>query len=345
LHLPARFAAAPAATEPHSVEKMLSIGARQPGGAVAPLPPDELFTVVADVPAMQDALGRGPALVEMLDGFVDAGAGRRLAREHLLAAHPSVVIATFDVDLLYDYRARRPPMLFVQDHWSSYDDPQLELRLLHDEAGTPFLLLVGPEPDVMWERFVAAVRVLSDRLGVRLTIGTNAIPMAVPHTRPAGITAHGSRKELIAEYPSWVATVQVPGSVSALLEHRLGAAGRDAVGFAVHVPHYLAQAAYPPAAAALLGAIARVADLRLLLAALDGASQEALETVAGLVAQSEELAELVRTLEGQYDAFVANRGSGDSLAGSGPLPSADELGAELERFLADQARRRDEGSS
>jgi len=311
---------------------------------VALLPADELFTVVADVPALTDAEGRGPVLLEMLDGFVDAGAGRRLAREHLLAAHPSVVVATFDVDLLFDYRARRPPMLFVQDHWSSYEAPELELRMLHDEGGTPFLLLVGPEPDVMWERFVAAVGLLAERLGVRLTVGTNAIPMAVPHSRPTGITAHGSRKELIAGYPSWVGTVQVPGSVSALLEHRLGAAGRDAVGFAVHVPHYLAQAAYPPAAGALLRAIAQVSGLKLPLASLDTAAQEALETVAGLVAQSDELAELVRTLESQYDSFVANRGNDDSLAGEGPLPSADELGAELERFLAEQSRRRDEGN-
>jgi hypothetical protein len=33
-----------------------------------------------------------------------------LAREHLLASGPSQAVATFDVDLLHDYRARRPPM-------------------------------------------------------------------------------------------------------------------------------------------------------------------------------------------------------------------------------------------
>jgi hypothetical protein len=309
---------------------------------VASLPPEELFTLTDELPELRAADGRGPVLVEMLDGFVDAGAARRLAREHLLAALPSVVLATFDVDLLYDYRARRPPMLFVADHWSSYEEPALEVRLLHDEAGTPFLLLLGAEPDVMWGRFVEAVRLLVTRLGVRMTVGTNAIPMAVPHTRPPGLTAHGSRKELVAEHPSWVGTVQVPGSASALIEHRLGAAGIDAVGFAAHVPHYLAQAAYPPAAALLLRAVAQVADLRLPMAALDTSAQEALQTVAGLVTQSEELAEMVRTLEESYDAFVANRRNEQTLSGSGPLPSADELGAELERFLAEQARKRED---
>jgi len=308
------------------------------------LPPEELFTLADEVPPLRGPDGRGPVMVEMLDGFVDAGGGRRLAREHLLAAVPSVVVARFDVDLLFDYRARRPPMLFVQDHWSSYDPPQLEIRALHDERNTPFLLLLGAEPDVMWERFVTAVQRLVERLEVRLTIGTNSIPMAVPHTRPVGITAHGSRKELIADYPAWIGTVQVPGSASALLEHRLGTAGIDALGFAVHVPHYLAQAGYPAAAEALLRAIAGVAGWQLPFATLETAAAEAVDSVNQLVGQSDELGELVRTLESQYDAFVANRegDSGGSLAGAGPLPSADELAAELERYLADQSRRRDD---
>ena len=105
---------------------------------------------------------------------------------------------------------------------------------------------------------------------------------------------------------------------------------------------YLAQAAYPPASVLLLRAVAEVAGLTLPLASLETSAQEALETVAGLVAQSEELGELVRTLEAQYDAFVANRSEEQSLGGSGPLPSADELAAELERFLADQAKKPDD---
>jgi hypothetical protein len=48
-------------------------------------------------------------------------------------------------------------------------------------------------------------------------------------------------------------------------------------------------------------------------------------------------------LEAQYDAFVANRTDEAGLSGSGPLPSADELGAELERFLAEQNPKGDDG--
>ena len=50
----------------------------------------------------------------------------------------------------------------------------------------------------------------------------------------------------------------MPASVSNLLEYRLGQHGHERVGFTVHVPHYLAQTDYPPAAEALLSEVARV---------------------------------------------------------------------------------------
>jgi hypothetical protein len=306
------------------------------------VPPEELFSLAPDRPDVS-----GTVLIEMLDGFIDAGGARRLARDVLVAAGDPQPVATFDVDLLHDYRARRPPMLFVQDHWESYEAPVLDVVALRDDAGASYLMLRGSEPDVMWERFAAAVVRLVEILGVRLTVGTNAIPMAVPHTRPVGVTAHAARPELIRGYQPWVATVQVPGSAGHLIEHRLATSGHDSMGFAVHVPHYLAQAGYPPAAEALLGAVGRAAGLALPLGSLPDATREAQESIAGLVGQSEELVELVRTLETQYDAVVATRAESLEATGSvagQPLPTADELGAELERFLAEQARRRDDPS-
>ena len=186
-----------------------------------------------------------PVLVHALGGFVDAGQAGRLAADHLLASLPHRVIVRFDVDQLYDYRARRPVMTFVEDHWESYDAPRLEISLVEDSAGTGFLMLTGPEPDVQWERFTTAVRRMVDLFGVRLTVGVHAIPMAVPHTRPIGVTAHASRPELVAGAEAWVSRVQVPGHMAGLLEFRLGQAGLDAAGYAVHVPHYLAQTSTP----------------------------------------------------------------------------------------------------
>jgi predicted ATP-grasp superfamily ATP-dependent carboligase len=311
------------------------------------LDPRDLYTLhdTGSAGPRDDADGdasRGPVLLHTLTGFVDAGQAGRLAAEHLLESFEHRPLATFDIDTLLDYRSRRPPMVFESDHWVSYDEPSLLLHEVVDGAGTPFLLLAGAEPDVQWERFIAAVRDLVGQLGVRLTVGVHGIPMGVPHTRPTNVTGHATRRELVAGREPWIGTVQVPGSVINLLEYRLGQAGHDAMGFAVHVPHYLAQAEYPAAAAALLDNVAAVTELVLPTTALHTAAEATRTELDEQVSASPEVAGVVTALEQQYDAFLATRSEsgsgGDLLAGRGGFPTADELGAELERFLADHAK-------
>jgi predicted ATP-grasp superfamily ATP-dependent carboligase len=305
---------------------------------VSVLDPEGLYELVEQQQPQPGELD-APVLIHALGGFVDAGSAGRIAAESLLAALPHRVLARFDVDQLYDYRARRPVMTFVEDHWESYDAPRLELSLVEDSAGQSFLMLTGPEPDVQWERFTAAVRGVVERFGVRLSIGVHAIPMAVPHTRPVGVTAHATRPELVAGFEPWVGRVQVPGHIAGLLELRLGEWGHEAAGFAVHVPHYLAQAEYPDAAVALISAVGTLGGLDLPTQSLAEAGTQVRAAVAAQVAEQPEVAAVVTALEEQYDAFVGSRGR-SLLAEEASLPTADELGAELERFLAEENDRR-----
>lgn len=298
--------------------------------------PGDLYELGSDVPEL-----RRPVLLSSLAGFVDAGGAGRLVREQILDDLDSQVVARFDVDRLIDYRSRRPPMTYVEDHWESYEAPELTLRVAHDNAGTPFLVLTGPEPYHEWERFTAAVCELVERFGVRLTVTFHGIPMAVPHTRPIGLTAHATRAELVEGYQRFWSRVQVPGSAEALLEYKLGQAARDAIGFAVHVPNYLAQASWPAAALAAVDAIRSATGLDLPIGELRTAAEQADAEVAREVDGSDEVAGIVRALEEQYDSFLASREQGDM--SDADIPSADELAAQFERFLADRDGGRDTG--
>ncbi len=300
------------------------------------LDPHGLYDVAGEVPALD-----GPVLIQALTGFVDAGSAIQLARENLLENLESEVVATFDLDQLLDYRSRRPPMIFVADHFESYEEPVLALHLLRDQLGVPFLLLAGPEPDLQWERFIAAVTQLIERFGVKATIGLNAIPMAVPHTRPVSLTAHATDKSLLGEHTSWLQRVQVPASVGNLLEFRLGQTGHDALGYAAHVPHYLAQTGYPAAAELLLDTVSKNTGLALPTGKLRESAKVIRDEVDKQIADDEQAARLVSSLEGQYDAFLRGRQNNLLVDSDTPLPTAEELGAELERFLAEQTR--DEG--
>lgn len=281
---------------------------------------------------------RGVVLLHHLEGFMDAGGAGRLVAEHLLDQFDHRPVASFDVDRLLDYRSRRPTMTFDKDHWEHYEDPALDLHLVTDANGVQFLLLDGLEPDREWELFAAAVQQLVEHFDVRLTVGMHGIPMGVPHTRPLGLTAHGTRPGLVdTSHQPVLDRLQVPGSAAALLEYRLGEAGHDAIGFAVHVPHYLSSSLYPTAAIRLLDGIKQTTALNIPDEELRGAARRAAEDIERQVNESAEVAEVVHALERQYDAFTDTGGRENLLSETdGRLPTADELGAEFERFLADQ---------
>ena len=296
-----------------------------------------MYELEFPAPQLSSADGRGPVMIHALEGFSDAGHAIRLAAAHLKDTLDTELVASFAIDELLDYRSRRPLMTFKTDHFTGYEEPELNLYALHDSVGTPFLLLAGLEPDLRWERFITAVGLLAERLGVRRVIGLGAIPMAVPHTRPVTLTAHANNKDLIADHQPWVGEVQVPASASNLLEYRMAQHGYEVVGFTVHVPHYLAQTAYPLAAEALLAEVAKTGSLQIPTVALAEAGAEILTKINEQVEASVEVAQVVSALERQYDAFVAAQENRSLLARDEELPSGEELGAEFERFLAQQA--------
>ncbi|KAB8186224.1 PAC2 family protein [Nonomuraea phyllanthi] len=293
--------------------------------------PTDLYELAADAPELPD-----PVLLYHFDGFVDAGGAGRLALSHLLAELEHRVVATFDVDRLLDYRSRRPIMTFDTDRWVEYESPELAVHVATDSTGTQFLVMSGPEPDREWDLFAKAVAELVKRLRVSKLVTLHGIPMAVPHTRPLGLTMHASKPELINAQTSAFGRVQVPGSVAGLLELRLGAQGHDAVGYAIHVPHYLSQAEYPTAAVTALEAVTRSTGLVFPMDSLRDAARRTTTEIEEQIHASSELSTAINGLEQQYDAFAAGAERENLIAEATPMPTGDELAAQFERFLAER---------
>lgn len=291
-----------------------------------------------------------PVLVHAFAGFVDAGNGVRIAADHILETCEHALIATFDSDELIDYRARRPRMTYVVDHFASVDIPQITLHEVTDAAGKRFLLLVGPEPDFQWQRFLASVESVVERFRVRLAVGLSAIPWPVPHTRPLGLTVHGSEPSLVAGFTSMIGEIEVPGHVGAMLELRLGEAGVPSMGITAQVPHYLVQFEYPRAAQTLLDGLVTVSGIAVPSAGLQGQADQADREVATQLEGNDEFVSVVAALEMQYDQLAASNDSMTAagvsdLVPDGEMPSGDEIASQVEEFLrgfgADDAK--DEG--
>lgn len=188
---------------------------------------------------------QGLPLVVALTGFTDAGGAVSQLIDYFrddLEPRPLVV---FSNDVLLDYRARRPLVTFEGDHLTEYRPPRLELSLVHDALGQPFLLLAGYEPDFAWEAFAKTILYFADDFGVSSVTWVHAIPMPVPHTRPIGTTVSGTRTELTEAHSVWRPHTQVPGTIGHLLEYRLTEADVPVAGFVLLVPHYLGDTEYP----------------------------------------------------------------------------------------------------
>jgi len=300
--------------------------------------PSSLYELEFPAPAVSGTEGDGPVLIHALEGYADAGHAVSLAASHLRDALDTELVATFNADELIDYRSRRPMMTFSGVEFTDVDMPKLTMHAIRDNAGAPFLLLEGPEPDLRWEQFIAAMTGLAQRFGVSQVVGLNSIPMAVPHTRPASITAHGNDEEAITGLHRWGNELKIPASASMFLELRLGQAGYRTAGLSAHVPHYLSQTNYPAAAAALVKGLADVTGLDLPVTALENAAADIRKQIDGEVESNAEVSAVVTALENQYDAYMRSKDEQKSLlAPDESMPTGDELGAEFEKFLAEHA--------
>lgn len=298
----------------------------------------ELTPEAENVPA-------GLPLVAGLTGFADAGSAVSQFSEYLIETLDCREVAVFDNDALLDYRARRPTIYFDQDHLTNYRPPKLALYLARDELGRQFLLLTGYEPDFQWERFTAAMLGLITGFEVSASTWVHAIPMPVPHTRPIQVTVSGNRADLIESMSAWKPHTQVLANALHLLEYRLQQSGAEVVGFVLLVPHYLSDTEFPSAAVTSLESISAATGLIFPTDRLREEGRDFLAKIDDQIESNVELRRLVGTLEERHDIYMEGNPLPSPLTDEdGALPSADEIAAELEKFLAIR-RHRDEEQS
>lgn len=291
-----------------------------------------LYERVASAPPVPAGL----PLVIALTGFTDAGSAVSRMIDLFRDDLDPAPVAVFSSDVLLDYRARRPTMTFDGDHLTEYRPPRLELSLAHDALGQPFLLLAGYEPDFAWEAFAETVVGLAEGLQVSTVTWVHAIPMPVPHTRPIGATVSGTRTDLTQAHSVWKPHTQVPATMGHLLELRLAENGVAIAGFVLLVPHYLADTDYPAAALAGLDSLSVATGLVFNADEIREENRDYLTKVDDQVEGNGELTTMLHTLEERYDSYMAGSTLAQPIIHTGDLPSADELAAELERFLADR---------
>lgn len=285
---------------------------------------DSLLHWSAEVPAL-----RRPVMVVALDGFIDAGEAGSAAAMFLRHRWTAEPVATFDRDTFLDYRARRPTTVIDGGVLRRVEFDELQVLVAEvPDAAHDAVFLIGPEPDMRWEQWCAAVVRLCRDLGVEAVLGLGAYPAAAPHTRPVSIAS--ARNAVAGDLVP--GTEPVPGytgpvGAQVALLHRMGESGIPAVGLWAEVPHYIAANAHPSSVLALVEAISRTFGVAVDVEELRMAALAHTAQIDEAVGEHPDAAEMVRRLEAHVDAGGATE----------QVPSGDDLAAEIERFLSDRS--------
>lgn len=109
--------------------------------------PDSLYQLHFPRPTLPDGVDNVP-FVHGLTGFVDAGDALLITTQHLLGSLEKELVAQFTADAIIEYTNRRPALLMCDGKLEACHPHDLQLWMLYDNTGHPFLLLEGAEPDL-----------------------------------------------------------------------------------------------------------------------------------------------------------------------------------------------------
>ncbi len=266
---------------------------------------------------------KAPILVAHFEGALDAGLAGTLAVVQLLRAPSAQRVATFKTDELIDYRSHRP-VARVQD-WVTTEvtAPEIAVDLIHDDTGTPILILHGPEPDARWHTFSKAIEGLAQAAGVEVVFSFHGLPAAVPHSRPTNVHIQSTDPDLIPKQPQMGAIAKFPAPFSTFLQKRMDGLGVSGVTLLATVPYYMTETAFPKASSALLRRLSDMAELSLPIGDLERGAGEDKSQVDALLERNPDLERTVKALESHYDSISGAAAEGAELA--------DQVGPDRQR--------------
>ncbi len=262
-------------------------------------------------------------------GWNDAGEAASSAVSFLASSFEARRFARIDSEEFYDFQSNRPCVRFNDANKREIVWPGVEVFEAHAPRAPRDLVLVqGVEPSMRWRSFTASLIDLAEALGVQLVVSLGALLGDIPHTRPTAISGHASEAGLMERLGlgSQGSTYEGPTGIVGVLHSACADAGLPAASLWAGVPHYVAAAANPKAALALVRRLEGLIGVSVDASELESAAAD-YERQVGLAVQSDpDIRAFVERLEQAAE-------SEDEPLAPGDVPSGDTLAREFQRFL------------
>ena len=288
---------------------------------------------------------RRPVLVASFEGWNDAGDAATMATRHLLESWGAEPFATIDPEEFHDFTEDRPVVSLVDGVTREISWPEHTLSSCAiPGADRDAAFLVGVEPQLRWRTYTGVVIDVAKGLGCSFVVTLGALLSETPHTRPVKITGTANDAALALRLGLARSRYEGPTGIVGVLHDQLAKAGVASASLWAQVPHYVGRNPSPPAALALVERAGALLGAEVDTTELRAAAAEYLAEIDDVVEADDEARQYVRGLEAAEDEPAAEdpmqlgelrrpEDEGVTLAG------ADELAAEVERFLRDQEGR------
>jgi predicted ATP-grasp superfamily ATP-dependent carboligase len=276
---------------------------------------------------------RAPAMVCAFQGWNDAGDAASSAVSFLASSLQARRFARIDSEEFYDFQSNRPNVQFNDANEREIVWPTVEVF----EASAPraprdVVLVQGIEPSLRWRAFTGHIVDLAEALGVQVVVSLGALLGDVPHTRPVTISGHATDPALIerAGMHASTSTYEGPTGIVGVLHAACAQAGLPSASLWAGVPHYVAAAANPKAALALLRRVEGLIGVSVDVSELESAAAD-YERQVGLAVQSDpDIQAFVERLEQAAES--------DEEVSPEDVPSGDAIAREFQRFLRQRGR-------
>ncbi len=275
---------------------------------------------------------RRPVLVMAFAGWNDAAESATNAARFLRQAWDGQPLATLDSEEFYHFGLTRPQVRFkpgTTEREIVWPDTEFS-ACIRESLARDVLIGVGTEPHLRWKTYCRTILDMVRELEVGLIVTLGALLAEVPHTRPIRLTGFATDPELSAVLGVRPTRYEGPTGIVGVLSSTARAAGVATASLWANVPHYISAVENPRATLALVQGLNRLLDAPLDVQELEEAGAQFDTQLAEVLAQNRKVANYVRKLEAHA---VAEEPLQEP---SGELPSAQDLVAEIERFMRQQ---------
>jgi proteasome assembly chaperone (PAC2) family protein len=280
-----------------------------------------------------------PILVLAFAGWNNAGGSATFAAKFLsqrLAAHK---FASLDPETFYNFVEERPQVR-VRNGEREILWPANEFSYVRDAGLVQDVIIgMGVEPHLRWRAYIDAILHVVQQCRVELVVTLGALLADVAYSRPVRITGSASDPALAQRLHLSTSRYEGPTGIVGTLNDACKRQGLPAISIWANVPHYIPASPNIKAALVLVRRVFTLLDFSADLSDLESAAGDFDRRVANVLASDAKVAEYVRRLEERdEDDDEEEEYPGNTDA----LPSGEDLARELEEFLREQRRDRDQ---